>query len=239
LDGNLSDASVVDLRLQHLNWTPTHFMYMLVLTDKSPGFFDGRAKIIPQHIHDLFPQSRWAIYEQSIVFLLSMPDDSTAFMDEDSPLHEYLQVNSLTAMFSSRFSDLLSVQTHYHQALKAYDLGRRLVADRLLYYYPDYVFHHVGAIVAEHHDLKDFLHPAVLEIIRYDDAHKTNLLETLEEYLLHNDNPTLVAANLFIHRNTLFYRISKIKELFKIDLTNGNERLKIQLSLKFLQLINN
>ena len=238
LDGHIADSSVVNLRLQHLNWRPTQFMYVMVLMDKNPGMFDGKMNIIPQQVHDILPASRWAIYDQSIVFLLNMKDDSLMFMDEEGPLAEYLRVNSLVATLSSRFSDLLYMQKHYHQALKAYDLGRRLDNERTIYFYPDYVCHHIGAIVSERFDLSDFFHPAIAEILRYDEKHNTSLLRTLEQHLLHSDNPTLVAKNLFIHRNTLFYRIAKIKELFNLNLSDGDERLKIQLSLKFLELLN-
>lgn len=235
LDGNISDTAVMDLRLQHLNWRPTNHMYIMVLMDRGPGFFAGKAKIIPQHIHDILPGSRWAIYDQSIVFLLNMPDDNISFLNEDNQLYDYLRLNNLTATISSRFGDLIHAQKYYLQAMKASELGRKLDNEKLIYFYPNYVCHHIAAILAERHDLKDFFHPAVTEILRYDAEHNTELLPTLAQHLLHTDNPTLVAANLFIHRNTVFYRISKIKELFNINLADGDERMAIQLSLKLLE----
>lgn len=48
-------------------------------------------------------------------------------------------------------------------------------------------------------------------------------------------NPVAAAKVLNIHRNTLLYRVNKIKELTQVDLDNGDERLKIQLYLKFLE----
>jgi DNA-binding PucR family transcriptional regulator len=60
----------------------------------------------------------------------------------------------------------------------------------------------------------------------------------LQKYLTYPDNPTKAAEELFIHKNTLFYRIGKIKELFPIDLSNGEERLKIHLTLKLIEVEN-
>lgn len=235
LDGNISDPSLVELRLQHLNWRPTKHMYIMVLMDKRPGFFDGKAKIIPQHIHDILPGSRWAIYDQSIVFLLNMPDDNTSFLSDDNLLYDYLELNNLSATISSRFDNLLYAQKYYFQALRANELGSKLNSESRIYFYPNYICHHIAMILSERYDLTDFFHPAVTEMLIYDKDHNTELLPTLEQHLLHTDNPTLVAAKLFIHRNTVFYRISKIKELFNINLTDGDERMKIQLSLKFLE----
>ncbi|MGG1618897.1 helix-turn-helix domain-containing protein [Paenibacillus sp. NRS-1782] len=61
------------------------------------------------------------------------------------------------------------------------------------------------------------------------------LLPTLGAYLQYVDTPNLAAKTLFIHRNTLFYRINRIRELFQIDLSNGDIRLKLQLTLHFLK----
>lgn len=238
LDGQIPDTEIVNLRLQHLNWNPTVYLYIMMITDSQPGGMEGKSKIITQQLHDLFPASRWAMYNSVPVFLLSMPDDSTQFMEPESPLQEYLAINQLTASISSRFADLLNTRKHYLQATKALELGRRLNGEDVLYFYPDYICQHIGEIVGEKYDLADFLHPAIPEILRYDVEHKTNLLETLDQHLRYGENPTLVAGNLFIHRNTLFYRIGKIKELFGLDLSNGEERMKLLLSMKFLQLLN-
>ncbi|MCI7639792.1 MAG: helix-turn-helix domain-containing protein [Clostridiales bacterium] len=49
------------------------------------------------------------------------------------------------------------------------------------------------------------------------------------------DNPVTAANSLNIHRNTLLYRINKIKELTGLDLKNGNQRLRIQFYLKLAE----
>jgi DNA-binding PucR family transcriptional regulator len=48
------------------------------------------------------------------------------------------------------------------------------------------------------------------------------LHETLKKYLECSKNATVAAEQLFIHRNTLNYRIKKIEELTGLDLDNHN-----------------
>lgn len=50
-------------------------------------------------------------------------------------------------------------------------------------------------------------------------------------------NISETAKEMFIHRNTLIYRIEKIKEILKTDLKNYEELLQIQLALRIYRLL--
>lgn len=58
-----------------------------------------------------------------------------------------------------------------------------------------------------------------------------NLIEILETYLNENCNITVTAEKLFLHRNTLKYKIKKIEELLNCDLHNFNECTKVKIAL--------
>lgn len=52
----------------------------------------------------------------------------------------------------------------------------------------------------------------------YDQAHSTALLHTLCVCLLQEQNLHATARQLFIHRNTLVYRLQRIRTLLQLDL---------------------
>lgn len=237
IDGQIPDASVVHMRLSHLNWTPAENLYVMIVADTKPTPIESKSTIISQQLHDILPGSRWTTLGGSLVFLLDFKENDTSFFESGSELDKYLEINSLVAAISCRFTDLLLTHNNYQSARDALSLGRRLEPSRRIHFYPNYVANRLGEIISGTHELSSFLHPAIPEIIRYDKDHRTNLLETLSVHLQFGDNPTLVAARLFIHRNTLFYRLSKIRELFNLDLSSGNERMWLLLSLGFLQII--
>jgi hypothetical protein len=54
----------------------------------------------------------------------------------------------------------------------------------------------------------------------YDKENQSNYLETLESYIHHNGNTAHVGEELFIHRNTVNYRLKKIEELMDIKLSD-------------------
>lgn len=62
-------------------------------------------------------------------------------------------------------------------------------------------------------------------ILEYDAKHDSDLEETLLLYLKFNGSVQQVASEMFIHKNTILYRMSKIKELLGCDLEDGEQRL--------------
>lgn len=57
------------------------------------------------------------------------------------------------------------------------------------------------------------------------------LLETLETYVFLHQNVTAVANALFVHRNTITYRLKRINELLGVDLEMPDVLVDIQLAL--------
>jgi purine catabolism regulator len=57
------------------------------------------------------------------------------------------------------------------------------------------------------------------------------LRETFDAYLRHSGNSAKICEELFIHRNTLSYRLRKIQELLQLDLTDGEVRATYMLAL--------
>ncbi|MCD8216486.1 MAG: PucR family transcriptional regulator [Clostridiales bacterium] len=75
----------------------------------------------------------------------------------------------------------------------------------------------------------------------YDASHGGNYLETLEAYLKYDRHLAKAADALSCHRNTVNYRINKIRELLDLDFDDGNEIFQLQLALQirnFLQIFN-
>lgn len=66
----------------------------------------------------------------------------------------------------------------------------------------------------------------------YDKKHNTNYLHTLQVYLLDcNCSLKETAKKLYIHPNTLKYRLRKIEEIFKCNLEEWSERIELTLAI--------
>jgi purine catabolism regulator len=87
-------------------------------------------------------------------------------------------------------------------------------------------------------ELEEFFMKRLGKIYEHDQLHGTSYIITLENYFQNNLNISETAKAMFLHRNTLIYRIEKIKEILNSDLKNSEELLQIQLSLKIFRLLN-
>jgi len=68
-------------------------------------------------------------------------------------------------------------------------------------------------------------------LIRYDEENESSLLETLETFVNHLGVRNMTATSLYLHRNTLMYRIKKIEHLTGYDLSDPNSILELSLAL--------
>ena len=65
----------------------------------------------------------------------------------------------------------------------------------------------------------------------YDREHQGDLVETLAVYLQHGGNATRAAEALFLHRNSLRYRLARISALTGLDLDDPSHRMALQVGL--------
>lgn len=70
------------------------------------------------------------------------------------------------------------------------------------------------------------------ELERQDEETKSQLMETLETYFNCNCNLSRTSEEMFIHRNTLKYRLKKIKEILRVDFDDCNSNFTIQFAFK-------
>ncbi|MBP2625389.1 MAG: transcriptional regulator, PucR family [Firmicutes bacterium] len=82
-------------------------------------------------------------------------------------------------------------------------------------------------------DLKNFISPKIAKFRR----EYPLLFETLTSFLDINQNYILTSEKLFLHPQTVRYRIDKIKNVLGIDFANPEEILQIQIASRLFKLI--
>lgn len=92
----------------------------------------------------------------------------------------------------------------------------------------------LGALVAtikESTDVSGMLHPGLDLLAEYDRENQADFLHTLQIYLDNDCNAQKCGRLLFLHRNSLVYRIRRIQEIGGCDLSDPQERAYLRLSL--------
>lgn len=91
--------------------------------------------------------------------------------------------------------------------------------------------------IRDDQDLKQFVDQVLGPVIEYDRGKNNSvLIDTLNRYLNANCNNQKTADSLFIHLNTLKYRLQKIQNVAGVDLNDPEIRLNLQLALKVLEI---
>ncbi|WP_177184721.1 PucR family transcriptional regulator [Sporolactobacillus nakayamae] len=87
--------------------------------------------------------------------------------------------------------------------------------------------------------LNEYFSNILEPIILYDQKHQTALLETIECFLKSNCNYKSASELLFIHRNTLTYRIEKIEELLNCNFKDPQDIYNLTTALLTRQFYSN
>ena len=81
-------------------------------------------------------------------------------------------------------------------------------------------------------DLQDLVEHWIGKLIDYDREHRTELLKTLSSYLNEFGMLEATAGKLYVHRNTLKYRLLRIAELTGWDLNDPEQRFHLDLACR-------
>jgi purine catabolism regulator len=85
---------------------------------------------------------------------------------------------------------------------------------------------------ADQSALRSFIADILGPIEAYDDKHGSGFLETLDVFLSQSCRYSAAAVALGIHITTLRYRLRRLEELFRIDFSNAEARLALEVALR-------
>jgi DNA-binding PucR family transcriptional regulator len=91
--------------------------------------------------------------------------------------------------------------------------------------------------MAEPDALRAFADSMLAPIDAYDREHAGELQASLRAFLQHNARWETAAAELFVHRHTLRYRMRKVEELTGRDLSSSFDRMEFWLALRARELL--
>lgn len=121
-----------------------------------------------------------------------------------------------------------NIHKSYQRGQAVLRIGKARKVD--LMFYDDIGINKILLAVEDPQVLTDMHRDTLGELENYDKQHNTDYLHILRLYLLHNSSVQAVAEETFTHRNTINYRIKKIKELLASDLETTEDRLRFQLA---------
>lgn len=91
-------------------------------------------------------------------------------------------------------------------------------------------------LLLSHGNLNRLCAKSIKKLAEHDKKNNEDLLNTLKVYLDNMGKNNITSEKLFIHRNTLKYRLNRIQEIIECDLKDPSVRLRIELSFRMLNI---
>ncbi len=123
----------------------------------------------------------------------------------------------------------------YREATQSLGMAVRLRESRPLYFGNLSVYRLLFQLEGNP-ELEAFMREALGPLLEYEGG--GDLLETLEAFCERLGNLSQTAEKLFIHRNSLLYRMERISQIAGLDMNNPDTRLAVHLALKVRKMLN-
>lgn len=108
---------------------------------------------------------------------------------------------------------------------------------------PDFIFYSDTGIykllmgIDDKEIINDFCEGSIRPLLDYDQKNNSDLAAILRCYLKHDGSVKETADEMFVHRNTINYKLGKIQELLDMDLSSLDNRLQVSLGFMLLDLV--
>lgn len=182
-------------------------------------------------IRRYFPSAPLAQIQDQAVLFLSYAKEKPSFPQTLKKLEDLASEQQLFVGLSHGFEDLNRVSDYFRQGQMALETPTPEPVNSY-----EQVFFLALLQEFQRRSEKDFswenyLHPSLEILLSYDKNNQSQLYRTLEVYLESEASVQKTAKRLYLHRNTVSYRLHRITKLCQVDL--GNSQTRFLLSVSF------
>jgi len=144
----------------------------------------------------------------------------------------YEDIFTVSIGISKPYKDIKSIRRLYDEAYLAI-----LFSNRDIIYYNSLDTIKLLYPLKDDDGIQQYYSKTIKKLEEYDEINGTNLLETLEVFFKYNFKKTLVANKLFIHVETLRYRLNRIEEITGYSVEETEGLFALQMGLKIRRLL--
>lgn len=231
------DTALIQKVFASLEWTMEQQYMILIFSSRKHNETASIVNNLQLNVLESSYPCRAFIYQEKIVVILNV--SLTSYFSDDNCCDSLLcEIQKTSSNFGSFISysepfyiheGLDEVPRYYKQAKAALAWGIR--NNLVICGYKEVAINELCDKLTSQHMEWIFLHPAIDILFTYDMENGTDLCKSLLYYLIYEQNTVRTAKALYIHRNSLIYRIDKIRELTDLDLNDVHNRIRIILSL--------
>ncbi|MBU8712609.1 MULTISPECIES: PucR family transcriptional regulator [Brevibacillus] len=159
--------------------------------------------------------------------------DAEALMRELALLHEEFSAQwQLAVGIGGAREHLADVPASSREAYKAIAVGAKTRPKQEMVHYHEILVEDLLLDNTGHPVLAALTSMLIEPLVRYDEEYGTELLATLGAFLQSGGNTKRVAEEMFIHRNSVLYRLERIGEILQTDLNDPEVRFRLDVAMR-------
>lgn len=250
LSGSTVDPQEVEARARYLGWSlGSAYVVAIFRVDAGEGAppgaddLDKALRVVRGEILCWSPGTLLQDKGDSITALYSVGEEQTAAhvrtAIEQSRRNASSRLNGsrVSAGIGRLSSTLVDIPSSRSEALQALAIAQGLFGGDCIADFAELGVYRILFPLKGRKELAEFYTEVVGPLLDYDRKHDSELLKTLESFFACQGSLQKTAEELFLHRNTLSYRLRRIEELSGLDLGDLEDRFQLQLALKIRRVL--
>lgn len=235
LENKILDEKVLKERLRTLKLKNN--LQLMLIEISSYNTSNTSSNYLKKSLEEIFPENKSLFYEKYILILVDFNENTYMDYKENKKLIKILKDQEIIIAISPKFYDVLEINNFYNQCKDTLNFISKLNLDGNIFYYDELKFYHMLYKIFPNENLLTFCSDKLKNLIDYDSTNQTDYFNTLKVYLESDKNAIKASERLYIHRNTINYRLNKIKEISAINLNDTDESFRLAMSIKILDFV--
>jgi hypothetical protein len=236
LDNLLGDNESALAKMRSLGIHFKQYIYALVINLRENPF--GHRILFSDlciMIRNTLPGAHSFLYKNSVFTVLETDEEITDWSNFLASLTKQLKDYDLILGISNAAESILKLRSIGFQCREAIQLGEHMHPETNIHLYKDYAIFYMMGLCLKNDKLSALCSPELLRLFKHCKDDDATLIETLKVYLECSRSKTETAKKLFVHVNTVKYRISQIQDILQLNLSDDPTAFQLSLSMKMIE----
>ncbi len=242
LNGVVINEKMAIDRASSINWTAKKLFAVINISCKNReeyigDYVEGILNVIQRYA----PSSKWNLSLKNLYVIANFnkKDEYKSLMEKG--ISNYCRLNKLHAGVGRTVEKFLDIYKSFEESKKAIEISQSLsyYKEKSRIDYSEIALYDLLNLIIESNkaEVQKYYSRNILKLLKEDEENDTQYIETVKAYFQHNQNPTNTAEALYVHRNTINYRLGRIRQIVEDDFNNPLIRLHMDITLKIMDLI--
>lgn len=234
--GTMKSEKMAQNRAESLGWKLCDYYLVICAQQESKTLEDLKTVFLKlRHLlRERFPLCVFRHHNNLAYFLLGSSTKSDLVMWANKRIETFLEREKIICYAGKPCQSLINVSASCRQAadsLKVMGMFDEVLLKKRLYSFSETAVFLMLSRLNGSDGQNPAVSPSLWKLVETDKTEGTEYVQTLRHFFLNNQSVSATAKSMFLHRNTILYRLNKIKELLEDDFDHPAVRLHLQISL--------